>query len=337
MPADLSVTYLGLNLRTPFVPSASPKTEHVSEIRRFEDAGASAVVMHSLFEEQIRSEQIGLEHGLSMGADSNPEGLSYFPDVEPFKVGPDQYCEHIAEAKASVAIPVIASLNAASPGAWIDYARQIEQAGADAIELNIYRIPTDPRVTSETIEDECVEIFRRVRATVRIPVAVKLAPFYTNFARMAQRLDDEGADGLVLFNRFYQPDIDLEALDVSPRVLLSNTTAMRLPMRWIAILYGRIGASMAATSGIHRASDALKMLMAGADVTMLCSVLLRRGAGFIGVLERETQEWLDEHECESVRQIQGSLSQMHCPNPAAFERAQYVRAVTSLSHDLSAH
>ncbi|MGC2351931.1 MAG: dihydroorotate dehydrogenase-like protein, partial [Candidatus Udaeobacter sp.] len=231
------------------------------------------------------------------------------------------------QAKAAVDIPIIGSLNGSTFGGWLAYARQIEEAGADALELNIYSIPSDPDIRGEDIEAHYLSILAAIKAEVKIPVAIKLSPFFTNFARFAREADRNGADGLVLFNRFYQPDIELETLEISPNVLLSTPMAMRLPMRWIAMLYGRIGANLAATSGIHRATDALKMLMAGADVTMLCSILLRRGIDHIRVIEREMREWMEEHEYESVEQLKGSMSQKNCPDPSAFERAQYMRAL----------
>lgn len=327
---DLSTTYMGLSLRSPLVPSAAaPLTESVDNIRRMEDAGAAAVVFHSLFEEQLTIERHDLHESLTQGTESFAEALTYFPEPSTFHVGPELYLEHIAEAKRAVDIPLIASLNGATPGGWVEYARRIEQAGADALELNIYWIPADPELSSSAVEDRYVEILSSVKAQVGIPVAVKLSPFFTNFAHMAARLDAAGADGLVLFNRFYQPDIDLESLEIAPNVLLSTPMAMRVPLRWIAILHGRVRASLAATSGIHRATDAVKMLMAGADVTMLCSALLRHGIGHLTKVESELHAWLEEHEYESVRQLQGSMSQLNCPNPGAFERAQYMKAISS--------
>jgi dihydroorotate dehydrogenase (fumarate) len=325
----LRTNYLGLKLRTPLVPSASPLSEHLDNIKRMEDAGASAVVFHSLFEEQLRREYHELDHYLDQGTESYAEALSYFPESPDFKVGPEAYIEHIAKAKAAVDIPIIGSLNGTTFGGWMKYARQIEEAGADALELNIYNVPSDPDQTAEDIENGYLTILASVKAQLKIPVAMKLSPFFTNFARFARSLDRQGANGLVLFNRFYQPDIELETLEISPNVLLSTPMAMRLPMRWIALLYGRINASLAATSGIHRATDSLKMLMAGADVTMLCSVLLRRGIDHIRVIEREMLEWLEEHEYESVEQLKGSMSQKNCPDPTAFERAQYMRALST--------
>jgi len=327
---NLSTTYLGLKLRSPLVPSAAqPLTENVDNIKRMEDAGAAAVVMHSLFEEQLTLERRELFESMTQGTESFAEALTYFPEPSEFHVGPEVYLENIQKAKASVKIPIIASLNGSTPGGWVEYASKIEKAGADAIELNIYWIPTDPSLTSIRIEDTYVEILRSVKQQVRIPVAVKLSPFFTNFANMARRLEVAGADGLVLFNRFYQPDMDLESLEVTPNILLSTPMAMRVPLRWIAILRDQVGLSLAATSGIHRATDAIKMLMAGADVTMMCSALLRHGVKHITTVENEIRIWMEEHDYESIEQLQGSMSQKNCPDPAAFERAQYMRAVSS--------
>ncbi|MFT4175628.1 MAG: dihydroorotate dehydrogenase-like protein [Luteolibacter sp.] len=326
---NLSTTYLGLSLRTPLVPSAAqPLTEDVANIKRLEDAGASAVVMHSLFEEQLAAERDSLFDSFETTSDSFAEALTFFPEPDDFQVGPESYLKHIAKAKQSVGIPVIASLNGASPGGWVRYAREIERAGADALELNIYWIPTDPNLSSLEIEDTYIQILRSVKEQVSIPVGVKLSPFFTNFSSMAKRLEDAGADGLTLFNRFYQPDINLEELEVEPNLLLSTPMAMRLPLRWIAILRGELKLSLAATSGIHRASDALKCLMAGADVTMMCSAILRKGPKHIASVEQDIREWLEKHEYESIEQLKGSMSQRNCPDPGAFERAQYMRAVS---------
>ncbi len=326
---NLSTTYLNLKLRTPLVVSASPLSDEIDNIKQMEDAGASAVVLYSIFEEQLRAERMELAKSLEQGTESFAEALTYFPEPEEFHLGPGEYLKHILRAKGAVRIPVIASLNASGAiGAWTRYARQMQEAGADAIELNIYNIPTDPDLSSAAIEQSYLDIVNAVKAEVSIPVAVKLSPFFTNFAHMAKRLDDAGVDGLVLFNRFYQPDIDLESLEVKPNILLSTPMAMRLPLRWIAILYGKLDASLAATSGIHRATDALKMLMAGADVTMLCSTLLRHGIRQIEVIEKEMTVWMKEHEYKSVKQLKGSLSQKNCAAPAEFERAQYMRAIS---------
>jgi dihydroorotate dehydrogenase (fumarate) len=326
---DLTTTYLGLKLRTPLVPSASPLSDEIDSIKRMEDAGASAVVLYSLFEEQLRQDRLELHHHMESGTFSFPEALTYFPEPEEYHLGPEEYLKHIATAKKSVKIPVIASLNGSSPGGWTQYARLVQQAGADALELNIYYIPTNMNLPAGEVEQTYFDILKAVKSEVTIPVAVKLSPFFTNFANMAKRLNETGADGLVLFNRFYQPDIDLDTLEVKPNILLSTPMAMRVPLRWIAILYGHLKCSLAATSGIHRASDVLKMLMAGADVTMLCSTLIRHGVGHIQVIEKDLVAWMEEHEYESVAQLKGSLSQKNCPAPSAFERAQYMRAISS--------
>jgi dihydroorotate dehydrogenase (fumarate) len=325
---DLTTNYLGLKLRTPFVVSASPLSEDIDNIKRMEDAGAAAVVLYSLFEEQLRRDRLELNHHLESGTESFAEALTYFPEPEEFKLGPEEYLKHIAAAKKATRIPIIASLNGSSAGGWTEYARQIQKAGADALELNIYHIPTDFDLSGAAVEESYIEILRAVKSEVTIPVAVKLSPFFSNFANMAKRFDEAGANGLVLFNRFYQPDIELESLEVKPNILLSTPMAMRLPLRWVALLHGKVKASLAATSGIHRASDALKMLMVGADATMLCSTLIRHGISQIAVIERDLAAWLEEHEYESVCQLKGSLSQKNCPEPAAFERAQYMKALT---------
>ncbi len=326
---DLTTRYLGMNLRTPLVPSASPLSDDIDNIRRMEDAGAAAVVVHSLFEEQLTREQESLQHHLMYGTDSFPEALTFLPEPKEFPVGPEEYLTHIRRAKDAVRIPIIASLNGASIGAWIDYARKIQQAGADALELNVYHIPTDMDKSALEVEQTYIEIVKAVKSAVSIPVALKLSPFFSNMANMAKKLDQTGVNGLVLFNRFYQPDMDLETLEVRPNVNLSTPQAMRLPLRWIAILYNRVKADLAGTSGIHTAHDVLKMLMAGADVTMLCSALFRKGIEYIREIETGMCEWMEEHDYQSVRQMQGSMSQKYCSDPTAFERAQYMRAVIS--------
>ena len=330
MSMDLSTNYLGLKLRSPLVVAASPLSEEIDGIKQMEEFGASAVVLYSVFEEQLRQDSKELAQYLEHGTESFAEALSYFPEPEEFRLGPEEYLEHISKAKKAVKIPVIASLNGSTAGGWTQYAKAIQQAGADALELNIYYIPTDMELTSSEVEQTYLDIVKAVKSVISIPVAVKLSPFFTNFANMAKRLDQAGANGLVLFNRFYQPDIDLETLEIKPNILLSTPMAMRVPLRWIALLYGRIKANMAATSGIHRASDVLKMLMAGADVTMLCSALIRHGVRQIGVVERDLVAWMEEHEYSSVTQLKGSLSQKNCPEPSAFERAQYMKAISQL-------
>ncbi|MFB2834562.1 dihydroorotate dehydrogenase-like protein [Floridanema evergladense] len=325
---DLTTNYLGLTLRSPIVPSAAaPLTENVDNIRRMEDAGAGAVVLHSLFEEQIRQERQELDHHLTYHSESFAEALTYFPEPEIFHVGTEEYLNHIRRAKQMVNIPIIASLNGSSIGGWTEFASQIQQAGADALELNIYYVPTDFNMSGAQVEQNYIDIVCAVKSAVTIPVAVKLSPFFSNMAYMAKRLEEAGADGLVLFNRFYQPDIDIDELEVRPNVLLSTPQAMRLPMRWIAILYGRIRPEFAATGGIHKGQEVIKMLMAGAKITQVCSVLMRHGIAHIRDIENEIKHWMIEHEYESVKQMIGSMSQINCPDESAFERAQYMRAV----------
>jgi len=329
---DLSTKYLGLKLPTPLVVSASPLSRDIDGICRLEDAGASAVVLYSLFEEQLRQEEVDLNYHLAAGTNSFAESLTYFPQASEFQTGPEGYLDHIRRAKASVRIPIIASLNGSTLGGWTKFAGEIERAGADAIECNIYHIPTDPKLTGEDVEKTYIDIVQAVKGTVTIPVAVKLSPFFSNFSNVAHRLDDAGADALVLFNRFYQPDIDLEELEIRPNVLLSSQQSLRLPLTWIGILYGKLKGSLAATSGVHTAEDVVKLLMVGANVTMLCSSLMRHGINHLRHVERELREWMDEHEYESVQQMQGSMSQNKCPDPTAFERAQYMRAVKGMTH-----
>jgi dihydroorotate dehydrogenase (fumarate) len=326
---DLTTSYLGLTLRTPLVPSASPLSEEIDGIKRMEDAGAAAVVLYSLFEEQIVLDRYELHHHLTQGTESFAEALTYFPEPTEFHLGPEGYLEHIRKAKAAVDIPIIASLNGDSLGGWTTYARQMQEAGADALELNVYYIPTDAEQTSEQVEQTYVDILQAVKSVVTIPVALKLGPFFSNMARMARRLDAVGANALVLFNRFYQPDIDLEMLEIRPHVLLSTPQAMRLPLTWIGILHGRIRADLAATSGIHEAEDVIKMLMVGANVTMLCSVLLQRGVDHLRAVEQGLREWMERYEYESVRQMRGSMSQQNCADASAFERAHYVSTLHS--------
>jgi dihydroorotate dehydrogenase (fumarate) len=326
---DLTTQYLGMTLRTPLVPSASPLSEELDTIKRLEDAGAAAVVLYSLFEEQITQERFTLHHHLTFGTDSYAEALTYFPEPAEFHLGPDGYLRHIQQAKEAVDVPIIASLNGTSVGGWTDYAVQMQQAGADALELNIYYIPTDTHLTGEQVESTYIDILTAVKAVVSIPVALKLSPYFSSMAHMARCLDEAGADALVLFNRFYQPDIDLELLEVRPNILLSTPQDLRLPLHWIGILFGRIDTDLAATSGIHTAEDVLKMLMVGANVTMMCSALLQHGVDHIRTVEQGLREWMEVHEYASVQQMRGSMSQLHCADPAAFERAYYMRALHS--------
>ncbi len=326
---DLSTNYLGMKLKNPLVPSASPLSHTVDSMKRLEDAGAAAIVMYSLFEEQIAHETAELNHYLSYGTESFAEALTYFPDIGEYNAGPEEYVELVYRAKKSLSIPVIGSLNGISTGGWISYAKKIEDAGADALELNVYYIPTDPYLTSQDVEDRYIEILSAVKRTVRIPVAMKMSPYFSSMANMAARLDTAGANGLVLFNRFYQPDLDLETLEVKPNVILSTPQALRLPLRWIAILHGRLKASLAATSGIHTAQDVIKMLMAGADVTMLCSALLKNGHDHLRQVLTDLDQWMLDHEYVSVSQMKGSMSQKSVADPAAFERANYMRALNT--------
>lgn len=326
---DLTTTYLGMSLKSPLVASASPLSEEIANLKRLEDAGASAVVLYSLFEEQLVQQEFELAHHLDQGTESYAEALSYVPRSIGFKLGPDAYLEHIRKAKEAIDIPVIASLNGSSLGGWTRFARKMQEAGADALELNVYYIPTNPDLTALDVEQTYLDILKAVKNTVNIPVAIKLGPYFSNFAHTAKQLDAAGADALVLFNRFYQPDIDMEDLIVQPNVILSSPQALRLPLRWIAILYGRIQANLAATSGVHRGTDVIKMMMVGANVTMMASALLKHGIDHLRVVEQEMLDWMEQHEYESIRQMQGSMSQIKVDDPSAFERAQYMRALTT--------
>jgi dihydroorotate dehydrogenase (fumarate) len=305
---DLSTTYLGLKLRTPLVPSASPLTQDLDSILRLEDAGASAIVFHSVFEEMAQNDGT-ISHAAL-----------------------DHYLNHLRKAKESIRVPGIASLCAVTPAGWTEYARQVEQAGADALELNLYQVPSQADVSGSELENNYAEIVKSVKSTVKIPVAAKLTPFFTSMSNMARRFDEAGADGLVLFNRFYQPDINLEALEIQPTVVLSGPQALRLPLTWIGLLYGRIKANLAGTGGVHGSEDAVKLLLAGADVTMVCSALLRHGVSHFRDLEVGLRQWLETHEWKSVAAIKGTLSQLRCKDPAAFERAQYQNAVKGVQN-----
>lgn len=326
---DLTTSYLGLNLKNPIVPSSSPLSRDIGTVKRMEDAGASAVVMWSLFEEQLQFEAQELEHFLTHGSETYAEALSFFPNLSDYNLGPDEYLEHIRKLKEAVDIPVIASLNGVSTGGWIDTAKQIQQAGADALELNVYYIPTNPNLSSANVEFVYLDILKAVKYAVNIPVSIKLSPYFSSMSNMAQRLADEGADGLVLFNRFYQPDIDIENLQVFPNLLLSTPQEMRLPLRWIALLYGRVNVDFAATTGIYTAADVVKTVMAGAKVSMMCSALLRHGIGRITEVLADLKTWMEEHEYDSVGIMRGSMSQKSCPEPAAFERANYMKVLGS--------
>jgi dihydroorotate dehydrogenase (fumarate) len=326
---DLTTTYMGLNLKNPLVPSASPLSRDIASIKLMEESGAAAVVLESLFEEQITRDKDELNHFLSHGTNSFAEALSYFPEPESYDVGPEEYLEHIRKAKEAVKIPIIASLNGVSTGGWIEYAKKMQQAGADALELNIYYLAADPNKNGELIEDNYVEVLKAVKSGVSIPVAMKLSPYFTSMSAFSKRLDESGADALVLFNRFYQPDIDLENLDVVPNLVLSTSESMRLPLRWIAMLYGKIKANMAGTGGIHTVEDVLKMLMVGADITMLCASLFENGIGHIATLEAGIKKWMEANEYESVKQMKGSMSYKSVAEPSAFARANYMKVVKS--------
>jgi len=326
---DLSTTYLGLKLKNPLVPSASSLCRDLANLKAMEDAGAGAVVLESLFEEQIVGESAALDHFLSFGTESYAEATSYFPPMDDFDKGPEEYLEHVRKAKAALSIPVIASLNGVSRGGWMDYGKKIQQAGADALELNVYFIPTDLDMPGSEVEAMYLEAVRAVKEAVTIPVAVKVAPYFSNMAHMGRRLDQAGADGLVLFNRFYQPDLDIETLEVVPQIHLSSSVAMLLSLRWVAILHGRVGADLAATNGIHTSEDVLKMIMAGATVTQMAAALYQNGIGHLKTVRSGIEHWMVKHDYESLQQMRGCLSQKNSPSPAAFERANYMKALVN--------
>jgi len=326
---DLTTTYLGLKLKNPLVVSPSPLTEQIGNILRMEDAGAGAVVLHSLFEEQIVIESQQLDQALSAGTESFAESLSYFPDMTRYNLGTEGYLEIIRKAKQAVNIPVIASLNGVSTGGWIKYAVEMEQAGADALELNIFFVANDPKLSSEQVEELYTSLVSHVRASVHIPVAVKLAPYFSAMANMAKKLDQAGAAGLVLFNRFYQPDFDLEALDVKPTLALSTPGELLLRLHWVATLYGQIKADMAITGGVHTAQDLLKSMMAGARVAMVTSALLKNGIEHMETILADLKAWMEEHEYESIRQMQGSMSRQNVADHGAFSRANYMKVLSS--------
>jgi len=329
---DLSTTYLGMQLKNPIVPSASPLSRSISTIRQMEDNGASAVVLYSLFEEELNQESQTLDRYLTEGTLSFAEALSYFPEAPSYHaIGPDSYLEHIHRAKKAVDIPIIASLNGVSTGGWIRFAKQIEGAGADGLELNIYYLPTNVDLSGAEVEQIYLDLLRDIKAEIDIPVAMKLSPYFSATAHIMKELVNHGADGLVLFNRFYQPDFDLENLEITPHLVLSNSHELRLPLRWIAILYGRLDTDLALTTGVHTAEDALKGVAAGASIVQMASELLHNGVDRIGEILAEMSDWLYEHEYESLDVLKGSLSQSNCGFPAAFERANYLEVVRSFS------
>jgi dihydroorotate dehydrogenase (fumarate) len=329
---DLTTTYLGLKLKNPLVASASPLSTKVETVQKLEQAGISAVVMYSLFEEQIIHESLELDHYLFYGSEASPEFSSFYPQTGTYTLAPEAYIETVKKLKQAVHIPVIGSLNGVSTGGWVKYARKIEEAGADALELNLYYLPTDPELTSLKLEESYITLVRDIRKSIQLPIAVKLSPFFTAIPNIARRLADAGADGLVLFNRFYQPDLDLENLEVVPNLELSDSRELRLPLRWIAILYGRVKADLALTSGIHTCEDVLKAIMAGASAAMLASEILKNGIERVPALLAEMEKWMGDHEYTSVQQMRGSLSQRTVNDPAAFERANYMKVLNSFKY-----
>jgi len=322
---DLKTTYLGLELMHPVMPGASPLAHDVDAVRRLEDAGAAAIVMHSLFEEQITREELGMMHHMLLHDDSNAEALSYFPAIDDFAFGPDRYLEQVRAIRSAVRVPVIASLNGTTPEGWLSYAQQMQQAGADALELNFYHVATNPLISGADVEARLLETVRAVKARVTIPVAVKVSPFFSSMSHLALELEAAGADGLVMFNRFYQPDIDPEMLETVPRLQMSTPDDLLLRLRWLAILSGRTRLSLAATGGVHSGTDALKAVMAGAHAVQMTAALLHHGPGRLSTTLRELRQWLVEHEYTSLRQAQGSMSLAKSPNPEAFERGNYMR------------
>jgi dihydroorotate dehydrogenase (fumarate) len=327
---NITTNYLGMNLKNPIVPSSGPISEDVSKIKALEDAGAAAIVLYSLFEEQIEKDSLELHHRTTYHDESYAEALNYFPEPFDYRLGPEEYLEHIRKSKESTDIPIIASLNGKSLGGWIDYAKKIEQAGADALELNIYLLATNPSKPSPWIEKTYIDIVKEVRSNISIPIAVKMHPFFSSVAWMAAELDKAGANGLSLFNRFYQPDIDLEALEVVPNVILSSPASMRLPLRWIGILYGKVKADLAATSGIYSEKDVLKMIMAGAKVTHMMSCILKFGPDHITEVLTNLKYWMETNEYESLEQMRGSMSYMNVEDPSQFERANYMKVLHSV-------
>jgi len=326
---DQTTEYLGLKLKSPLVVSSSPLTDSPEKVQRLEEAGAAAVVLPSIFEEQLTLESNALDSDLSRGTDSFAESLSYFPAYESYRQGHDAYLGHIRRAKSVAGIPVLASLNGATAGGWVKFAKEIEQAGADALELNTYSLPTDPRVSSSAIEDGIVELVRQVKKNMKIPIAVKLSPQFTSIPHLAARLDKAGANGIVLFNRFYQPDFDIENLNVTPTLTLSRSEELLLRLHWTAILYGDLKADIAVTGGVHSAEDVLKSIMAGGQVAMLASALLMRGISYLAVIQPDLLCWMEEHEYESIRQMRGSLSRRAVPDISPFERGNYIRTLSS--------
>ncbi len=328
---DLTSPFMGLALRNPLVVSASPLSRRLDTVRKLEDAGAAAIVLYSLFEEQITHDSLELDHYLQVGTHSYAESLSYFPEMESYNIGVEPYLEHLQQVKRATSIPVIGSLNGVSTGGWVEYARKMQDAGADALELNIYYIPADPNQTGADLEEMYVTLARDVIDQLRIPVTVKLSPFFTSLPHLARQLTQAGARGLTLFNRFYQPDLDLEDLSVKPHLELSSSSELRLPLRWIAMLYGRVKADFALTTGVHNATDAIKGVMAGASAVMMASELLAHGPARLGEILADMERWMDEREYDSITQMRGSMSQRSVGDPAAFERANYMKTLNSFA------
>ncbi|HPO16758.1 MAG TPA: dihydroorotate dehydrogenase-like protein [Candidatus Hydrogenedentes bacterium] len=328
---DLSTSYLGMTLKNPLVVSPSPLCAKVDNIKHMEDAGAAAVVLHSLFEEQLTFESQSLNENIMQGENLSPEALTYFPEMSDYRMGPDGYLELIRKAKEAVNIPIIGSLNGVSTGGWIKYAKRMQEAGADAIELNVYYIPTDFDVTAGHVREMHEKLLRDIKANVSIPVAMKISPFFSSLPWFAKQLENAGADALVMFNRFYQPDFDLDDLEVVPNLTLSTSSSLRLRLRWVAILYGRVKMDMAISGGVHTSEDVVKCMMAGANVAMTTSALLKFGISHLETLQKGLVEWMEEHEYESIEMMQGSMSQKSVAQPAAFERANYMRVLTTYS------
>ncbi len=326
---DMRTRYLGFDLPHPFMPGASPLADSLDTVRRLEDAGAAAIVLRSLFEEQLLAEAAATEKSVNQASYTNAEALSYFPGVDSFRLGPDQYLEQIRKIKAAVKVPVIASLNGEHPGSWLKYGKLIQDAGADALELNVYYMPTDPRVSSMDIEARTVYMVKELKNHVKIPVAVKLSPFYTATAHMVHQLEGAGAEGVVLFNRFYQPDIDIEELEVKRDLVLSDSSILLLRLRWMALLHDQVKGSMALSGGVHTAADAIKSVMTGADAVQVVSCLLKRGPQYLKTLRDDMASWMEHHEYESLEQMKGSMSLSKSPNPAAYERANYMQILLS--------
>ena len=326
---DLTTTYMGLDLKNPLVASASPLSEKINTVRQLEEAGAAAVVMYSLFEEEIINESLELDHYLDYGTDAFAEALTYLPETGRYRLGTEAYLNHVSKLKEAVDIPIIGSLNGVSKGRWIEYAQKIEEAGADALELNIYYLPTAPDLSASELEDTYIDLVSNIREGIGIPLAVKLSPFFTSLPNFANRITEAGANGLVLFNRFYQPDLDLETLSVVPNLILSSPHELRMPLRWIAMLYGRIDIDFAITSGVHSHEEVLKSVMAGANVTMMASTLLQNGIGRLTDILTALQTWMEEHEYDSITQMKGSMSQQAVSDPAVFERVNYMKELNS--------